>query len=220
MNTIKQYYAQRAEEYEEVYRKPERQADLRRLEEILSSAFVGMDVLEIACGTGYWTQFIAKSASSIHGVDSSPEVLELARQKDYGACRISFAVSDAFELKERPSACNAAFLGFWWSHVPIEKTQALLKTLNAILEPGSKVIMIDNRFVEGSSTPISRIDAAGNTYQSRRLKDGSEHEVLKNFPSQTELDNQLLGFGRDIHVEVLPYHWIARYETASPMPRG
>jgi hypothetical protein len=40
--------------------------------------------------------------------------------------------------------------------------------------------------VAGSSTPISRTDAAGNTYQQRRLDDGSSHEVLKNFPTPAQ----------------------------------
>ena len=39
--------------------------------------------------------------------------------------------------------------------------------------------MIDNRYVEGSSTPIIRRDRFGNTYQERVLRDGTRHEVLR-----------------------------------------
>ena len=56
------YYAARAPEYDSVYRKPERQADLRAIEQWVPSRFVAARVLEIACGTGYWTQFIAPVA--------------------------------------------------------------------------------------------------------------------------------------------------------------
>ena len=49
------------------------------------------------------------------------------------------------------------------------------------------MVFFDNCYVEGSSTPLSRTDAAGNTYQSRRLDDGSTHEVLKNFPAKKAL---------------------------------
>ena len=49
--------------------------------------------------------------------------------------------------------------------------------------------MLDNKYVKGSSTPISRTDAHGNTYQTRPLKDGSTHEVLKNFPSHLQLQS-------------------------------
>jgi len=44
MNTMKEYYAKRAAEYEDIYLKPERQEDLFQLKAILSGAFSGRDV--------------------------------------------------------------------------------------------------------------------------------------------------------------------------------
>ncbi|MDB5865909.1 MAG: hypothetical protein JWO70_3715, partial [Betaproteobacteria bacterium] len=43
------YYAARAGEYERVYDKPERQADLARLRDLIPGYFVDRRVLEIAC---------------------------------------------------------------------------------------------------------------------------------------------------------------------------
>ena len=80
---MKEYYARRAAEYEDIYLKADRQEDLNQLKAILSGAFSGMDVLEIACGTGYWTQFLAKTARSILATDINPGVLELAREKNH-----------------------------------------------------------------------------------------------------------------------------------------
>ena len=57
------YYAQRAAEYERVYFKPERQDDLRRMEAELAAPFAGRRVLEIACGTGWWTLHGAQHAA-------------------------------------------------------------------------------------------------------------------------------------------------------------
>ena len=93
------YYARRAAEYESIYQIPERQGDLRQLESLAPEPFHGLDVLEIACGTGYWTQFIARSARRILAVDYSPEVLEIAqKKKTYGNCDVSFRESDAYAL--------------------------------------------------------------------------------------------------------------------------
>ena len=66
-----------------------------------------------------------------------------------------------------------------------------LNVLHARLEPGALVVFTDNRYVEGSSLPITREDADGNTYQERRLRDGTEYEVLKNFPEEAELRSLL-----------------------------
>ena len=63
MNTdLIRYYAGRAEEYEQLYLKPERQRDLQRLTAILQDIFREKAILEIACGTGWFTQQLAHSA--------------------------------------------------------------------------------------------------------------------------------------------------------------
>ena len=53
------YYSRRAAEYERIYRRPERQTDLSTLRQMLSDELRGRDILEIACGTGYWTEWLA-----------------------------------------------------------------------------------------------------------------------------------------------------------------
>jgi demethylmenaquinone methyltransferase/2-methoxy-6-polyprenyl-1,4-benzoquinol methylase len=207
------YYAKRASEYERIYAKPERQADLQTLGRFLSNVFPGDHVLEIACGTGYWTQFTSKSAAAVLATDYNPEVIDLARRKDFGACSVKFAEADAYLLDGIPSGHTSGFHGFWWSHVPIAKIDPFLAVFHARLSPGAKVVMIDNAYVEGSSTPISRQDAEGNTYQIRRLQDGSQHEVLKNFPSEVGLRASLGRHATDIKLKRLHYFWIAEYRT-------
>jgi SAM-dependent methyltransferase len=214
--SLAKYYARRAAEYEEVYQKPERQGDLGRLKELVSTAFAGREVLEIACGTGYWTQFIARSARSILATDLNAEVLEIARRKEYGSCRVEFLESDAYTLANVKGKRAAGFHGFWWSHVPRERTGVFLEVFHGRLLAGAAVMMIENRYVEGSSTPISRRDERGNTYQKRKLRDGSEHEVLKNFPTADELRKTLTAHVEGVEVTELEYYWIARYEVKNP----
>lgn len=206
------YYAKRAREYEKIYEKPERQDELEKLKKRLSQIFKGKNVLEVACGTGYWTQFVAKSARSIFASDANEEVLKIARTKSFGVCNVQFVEDDAYALSKAKSDYNAGFHAFWWSHIPVQKIGSFLKTFHSKLTPGAIVIMIDNQFVEGSSTSISRRDELGNTYQVRKLKDGSEHEVVKNFPSTDDIKKHLKPFATDIKVELLKYYWIAEYK--------
>ncbi len=69
MDEMSNYYKERAPVYDLVYGYPERQADLRFLEAHLQEMFDGCGVLEIAAGTGYWTQFISRTAKSILATD-------------------------------------------------------------------------------------------------------------------------------------------------------
>ena len=85
METLETYYARRAAEYEKIYHKPERQSDLARLRTDLPSLFDGERVLELACGTGYWTPLIAARAEAVVAVDYNEETLQLARTKPYVA---------------------------------------------------------------------------------------------------------------------------------------
>jgi ubiquinone/menaquinone biosynthesis C-methylase UbiE len=186
LSPLQSYYAARADEYDSVYRKPERQRDLREMERWLPAVLTGRTVLEIACGTGYWTQFIAPVATSVLAIDSAPETLRIAKQR-ITAANVRFEVGDAYALARSERAFDAAFAGFWFSHVPLERQREFLGALNRSLEPGAKVVLLDNLFVEGSSSAIAEQDALGNTYQARKLADGSTHRVLKNFPSEAQL---------------------------------
>ncbi|HTD65456.1 MAG TPA: methyltransferase domain-containing protein [Candidatus Limnocylindria bacterium] len=82
MNALAEYYAQRAPEYDRIYQKPERQVDLATLREFVAQTFAERSVLEVACGTGYWTQCIAATARSVVATDINDEVLAIAHAKN------------------------------------------------------------------------------------------------------------------------------------------
>jgi ubiquinone/menaquinone biosynthesis C-methylase UbiE len=205
------YYADRAQEYERIYHKPERQDDLRRLRDFVERTFAGTHVFEVACGTGYWTEIVARSAASVVATDINEEVLRIARSKLSDTPKVVFSKEDAYALPILPQQFTAGFSGFWWSHLPKSKIQDFLRGLHRVLSTGARVVFIDNAYVEGSSTPISRTDEHGDTYQIRRLDDGSRHEVLKNFPTESELHAAVEGLATDVRVEFLQYYWILNY---------
>ncbi len=210
------YYRRRAGEYERVYDKPERQADLARLTSLVRSAATDHDVLEVACGTGYWTERLAPSARSVVAVDACPEVLAVAQRKPYPGQCVRFARGDAYALNDdvaigSAAPFTAAIAAFWWSHVPRARIPAFVRSLHGCLSPGAVVWICDNRYVAGSSTPVLHTDAEGNTYQRRRLGDGSAHVVLKNFPTARELRASVADVASEVEVEQLEYYWILRY---------
>jgi demethylmenaquinone methyltransferase/2-methoxy-6-polyprenyl-1,4-benzoquinol methylase len=214
------YYAQRAREYERIYHKPERQADLARLRADIPALFEGETVLEMACGTGYWTPLIAARAKSVLALDYAVETLEIARSKVYEKSNVVFEQGDAYRLPAWPEKFSACYAGFWWSHIPVESIDGFLAGLHARLAPGARVAFMDNRYVEGSSTPLARRDAAGNTYQERRLADGSRHEVLKNFPAEGELEARLGRVGTEVRVVHYQYYWLASYRIMAGRRRN
>lgn len=211
-DSLKDYYARRAGEYESIYAKPERQSDLRELEQQIQTIFTDRAVLEIACGTGYWTQFAAASARSITATDINAEVIEIAKTKTYRT-QPNFLIADAYAPDKIPGDFDALLSAFWWSHVPSEKLLDFLAAVHQSLPIGSLVVFLDNRFVEGSSTPICAQDDLGNTYQNRKLADGSIHRVLKNFPDESELRRALAPFSAELQIRQFQYYWLVSLKT-------
>lgn len=207
---IHRYYSARAPEYDRVYAKPERQADLRAIEQWLPSLFAGHSIIEVACGTGYWTQFLAPVASEVLAMDASPETLVIAKER-VPAKTVQFAVGDAYDLPVRDQRFSGAFAGFWLSHVPRQRIATFLQGLHETLTPGARVVFLDNLYVEGSSTPVSAPDQSGNTYQLRRLQDGSTHGILKNFPSESELRAAVEGSSSQVNFHSWQYYWALEY---------
>ncbi len=207
MDDLVSYYARRAAEYERIYAKPERKADLRALEVRIRKMLAGRNVLELACGTGYWTDVFAADAAQVTALDVNEEVLEIARSKK-NAAKVIFVRGNAYEIPDFARTHDALFAGFWWSHVPLEKMDIFLETATRSVAPGALIVFLDNRYVAGSSTPVSRRDAEGNSYQARKLDDGSSHEVLKNFPAEGELIQRASRHGRGANVDLLEHYWL------------
>ena len=214
---MQDYYAARAEEYDQIYRKPERQADLRQMEAWLPNVLTGRSVLEIACGTGYWTPFYAPHATRVLGIDSAQQTLEIARQRLPAARfpQVQLQLGDAYQPPASDAnghRFDATFAGFWWSHIPLESIPTFLQSLHAVLQPGARVVFMDNLFVAGSSTPIAERDANGNTYQLRPLSDGSVHRVLKNFPSREQLLTAVAPWAHSSRHHTWTHFWALEYE--------
>jgi SAM-dependent methyltransferase len=208
------YYRERAREYENVYAKPERQVDLSELHALVPAWFANRRVLDVACGTGYWTRRIATRATTVTGCDLAPEVLEIARARQPAATPADFVPGNAFVLDGVAGEFDAAFVGFLWSHILRADIARFVAGLHRRLPARSRVLMLDNRYIAGSNWPVTRTDPDGNTYQRRVLDDGREYEVLKNFPAPDTVRDAIGSVDAvDLSIHELRYHWYARYET-------
>lgn len=219
---LRQYYVRRAPTYDAIYARPERQADLREIEAWLPPLFTGTHLFELVCGTGYWTRLLAATARSVVALDGAAPALAIARQRlaTAGAARaeaaaaVDFVHGDAWQLPFGPGSFEAAFAGHWYSHVPRRRRTAFLASLAGVLSPGALIVLIDNRYVEGSSTPIAGIDAAGDSWQARARPDGGVDRVLKNFPARDELEATVAGQGELVDWRTWTHYWACAIRLA------
>lgn len=204
------YYKDRANEYEKIYAKPERQHDLKDAAIVLQSLLAEMEVLEIACGTGYWTEKIAEAAGAIHATDINESVLNIARNKHYKS-KVTFELADFYNFKPEKKY-ESLFGGFIWSHILLQDLGLFIAKIKELVVPGGTIVFMDNYYVDGSNLPITATDEQGNTYQTRQLENGTAHRVLKNFPAKEFVLSKLSDIAAAIDFISLEYYWIVSLE--------
>ena len=192
-----EYYSKRAIEYEEIYdwKDPDRQREQDMLSTAIRDSLRGRDVLEVACGTGWWTRILSESARSIMATDLGDEVMVIAREKKYG-CPVTFRREDAYNLSFEDDSFNGGLAFSWFSHIPHDLIDIFIDKFHRVLARGSRVFIADNTYIQGiGGEPVVR-EGDTNTYKIRALKDGGVFTIVKNYFSVEDLVDI---FGR--HVE-------------------
>jgi len=207
-NQLAQYYAVNADNYDQVYALEETFDDLDDLQEMIAELLDGHKVLELACGTAYWTELIADVAESVHATDLLPEMIALAETRGLDEDIVSFEVMDAMHLPQAEGEYTAVFAAGWWSHVKREEQDKYLKQLRAKLGKDILLVLLDVCYVDNFTTPIARTDAEGNTYQIVPGDDGERYEVLRNYPKDSALRKRFASHGRELRIERLEHYFL------------
>ena len=193
------YYNARAGEYDDWFLRrgqydrgaPENArwfGELRVLEAALREAEPGGDILELACGSGWWTRRLLSRATRLVAVDASPEMLRLNRERVLDP-RVEYALADVFDWRPE-SEFDFVFFGFWLSHVPRDRFESFWSLVADALKPDGRVFFVDNRHVLGASAPTDNADA-----QVRRLNDGRTFKIVKVYYEPAELTASLTQLG-------------------------
>jgi SAM-dependent methyltransferase len=203
-----QFYAKSASNHDRIYDRPERQEDLDEMRGHVVDVLAGHTVLELACGTGYWTRQIAEVADHVVATDINPEMIAMATLRKMPADKVTLRVADAWDLPADLGEFTAVFIGFWWSHVKREEQERFLAQLKARVGKDILVVLLDDAYVEGSSETVARTDLEGNTYQIKTAPDGERYEIPKTYPSDSALRKKLASSVREIKIVRLEYYWM------------
>lgn len=212
---MQHYYSRRALEYESIYHRddPVRSKELADLEREMTNVLQGRRVLEVACGTGYWTERAAMTAEHVTACDLAPETLDIAMSKGLPSAKVRFLQADAYALDRVPGTFDAGLANFWLSHVPKARIGEFLTGLHVRLGSGAVVYMVDNCYVDGVGGELLHKDGEEDTYKLRTLADGSRHEVLKNYYNADELTALFTPYVADLHVQAETCFWSVRYRV-------
>jgi SAM-dependent methyltransferase len=209
------YYRARAGEYDEWWERRGRYdrggeanaawfAEAAELRAALDRFEPGGRVLELACGTGIWTERLAEHASELVALDAAPEAIEIARAR---VPRARFLTADVFGWRpeQRFGVC---FLGFWLSHVPHERWQEFWHLVESALEPDGRVFFIDSAPSELASAADHALPEDGEQTALRRLADGREFTIIKHWFDPLALQERLSAAGWEMRVRATPTFFV------------
>ena len=205
-----EYYRKRSAQSDDTYGPPEIQKDFAWITAWLRENVADRDVIELACGTGHWTKVASAYARSIVASDISWDLVDAARKK-VDRRTVDFVVCDAFKLPFSAMTFSCGMIHFLLSHVGRNEVGSFIEMFRSCLKPGSFLLLTDTKWVDGYRRPPFRRDDDGNTYDLRKLKDGSQFEILKNYFTKAEWKEYLASFGT-VHLEELEYVWAIKIE--------
>jgi demethylmenaquinone methyltransferase/2-methoxy-6-polyprenyl-1,4-benzoquinol methylase len=203
------YYRARAGEYDEWFERtgrydfgPEERAAFKaeeaEAEQALRDFAPRGDVLEIACGTGWWTRRLVRLARRLTCIDAAPETIGLNARRLHAEALPApeFITADIFAWTPA-RAYDAVVFCFWLSHVPSAKFESFWMTVGRALKQGGRVFFLDSPVPRKRRSPAATNDPE---IELRRLKDGSEHRAVKIYYEPGALREKLgaLGWGAEI----------------------
>ena len=222
------YYRSRAGEYDEWFLRQGRYdhgpelnarwfAEVEQVARALADFAPAGDVLELASGTGLWTQRLAATARTLTAVDSSPETHALNQQRlavsGVALDSAHFLVADLFTWQP-DRQYDTIFFSFWLSHVPPERLEAFWATVRAALASGGRVFFVDALYDETSTAKDHQLEGPDAHAVTRRLNDGREYRIVKVFYRPGELAQRLTAQGWQVKIEETPTYFYYGVATA------
>jgi 2-polyprenyl-3-methyl-5-hydroxy-6-metoxy-1,4-benzoquinol methylase len=196
------YYRKRADEYD-VTAYGDVAAARVRIDRLVTRMRPSGDVLEIACGTGLWTAALARWASTVRAIDAAPEMIAIARE-GVDSPNVTFEVADVFAWTTA-ARFDVIFFSAWLSHVPTTRFEQFWRSLRRLLADRGRVLFIDEHVDEHGKEAYGTGSAE---MVERRLRDGREFRIVKNFVDPEQLSARLGRLGWRCRIDRNGRDWV------------
>lgn len=199
------YYRARAGEYDEWFLRQGRYdhgeefnerwfAQAAQARAALSAFAPRGDVLEIACGTGIWSECLVHHATHLTAIDTSKEVIAINRQRLQGQKNVSYEQADIFTWQPQ-KRYDVVFFSFWLSHVPADYFAPFWDRVRSALKDDGRFFLVDSLYNQTTTANNHVLGGRDSTVQDRKLNDGRSYRIVKIYYEPEELAACLAALG-------------------------
>jgi len=198
----RRYYAERAPEYDDWWRRRGRYAldadregpwfaDVAEAEARLEAFAPRGDALELAAGTGIWTRKLVRLAARVVAIDANAEPLALNTPE------ADLVQADVFTWRPR-ERFDVCFFSFWLSHVPEDRFDEFWGLVRDVLKPEGRVFLVDS--APGDAAHTGTGQSGGE--ETRSLADGRTFRIVKRRWEPAELAARVRPLGFELELDV------------------
>jgi ubiquinone/menaquinone biosynthesis C-methylase UbiE len=200
----REFYDARAAEYDDAYERTakydrgaannaEWHAEMAQLVRAFDALSWAGDVVELAAGTGFWTERLVRRAQSLTVIDGSAAMLAINRKRLGAASeRAHYEVADL--LAWRPArSWDVCVFAFWLCHVPDDRVATFLRTVAESLRASGVVCIVEKAVATDPETER----------EVRTLNDGRQFTIIEHPRPPATLIDTCAAAGLNVTVETI-----------------
>lgn len=173
----------------------------RRVKMLSNHLRPGMSVLEVGCGTGYFTRELARTGADIVAVDVSPELLEMART-DCSAKNVCYEIQNACALSYPDAGFDSVVGSSVLHHLEIKEA---VREIHRVLKPRGTIYFTEPNMLNPQIAIQKNVP-----WIKRKLGDSPDETAFFRWPLRRLLEEA--GF-RDVRIE--PFDFL---HPKTPLP--
>jgi demethylmenaquinone methyltransferase/2-methoxy-6-polyprenyl-1,4-benzoquinol methylase len=230
------YYRARAPEYDESWTREGDYdfgaafnqrwfAEVKRLGVALEHFGPNGQVLELAAGTGRWTEHLSPHAAGITALDVSAEMLAINRQRLASSTTpVRYVEADLFGWTPDRRYDVVSF-AFWLTHVPPPRVDEFWALVESALAPQGRVFFVDSAmprpeppvlgrrfgFRDHAVEGVHSLTDLDRGISVRHVRDGREFQTVKVYWEPADLRDRLRTLGWDLEVRETEWAFIYGY---------
>jgi SAM-dependent methyltransferase len=154
----------------------------------------GMSVLELGCGTGYFSRELARSGADVVAIDVSPDLLEVAKA-NCSAPNVRYEIQNAYALSYPDAVFDSVVGSSVLHHLEIEEA---LREIYRVLKPGGTIYFTEPNMLNPQIAIQKNVP-----WMKRKLGDSPDETAFFRWPLRRWLEQR--GY-RD--VRIVPFDFL------------